>query len=104
MQVVEVGFTQDTRFEEKMLEKQAQHAGLVQLLRDAGWTVQYHVILIGVAGSVYKPGLQALRDMGMADRDARRLLTELHMHAVTSLRDILLVRRTVERAQRAGVG
>lgn len=51
VQVVEVGFTQDTRFVEKMEEKQAQHVDLVRLLQQAGWTVSYHVSLVGVAGT-----------------------------------------------------
>ena len=88
VQVVEVGFTQDTRFAEKMAEKQAQHAELVRLLQQAGWPVSYHVILVGVAGTVYKSGSRALRELGMGDKDARALLrncTCMHWSACTTL-------------------
>ena len=104
VQVVEVGFTQDTRFAEKMAEKQAQHAELVRLLQQAGWTVSYHVILVGVAGTVYKSGSRALRELGMGDKDARALLRELHLHALECLYNIVLARRQLERNIRTGVG
>ena len=64
--------------------------------------MSYHVILVGVAGTVYKSGLKALRELGMGGKDARALLRELHLHALECLHNIVLARRQLERNIRTG--
>ena len=104
IQIVEVGYTSDTRWKEKLAEKQVQHERLRAQLADAGWDVdpEEHVILLGTAGTVYRQSLRALEAVGLQRNDAKALLRKLHIMAITTLRDIVATRRRLER--RTGVG
>lgn len=105
VQVVEVGYTSDTRWLEKVQEKKAQHARLVAALTVAGWTVESHVILVGHYGTVYKSGRAALLELGLSKADASSLLEELSVQAVVAAHEIGMARRRLERTRgRDGVG
>ena len=105
LQLVEVGFTSDTRWQDKMQEKRGQHEALVAALRAAGWTVNAHVVLVGHCGTVYKTGLTALQDMGVSKQNASALLEDLSIHAVVAAHEIGMARRRLERISgRVGVG
>ena len=105
LQLVEVGFTSDTRWQDKMLEKRRQHEALVALLRAVGWTVDMHVILVRHCGTVYKPGLAALKDLGLSKQCASALLEDPSVHAVVAAHEIGMARRRLERTSgRVGVG
>jgi len=46
--------------------------------------VQLHVILLGMAGSVYtEHTLGPLRELGVSQQQTRRLVNKLHRHAAT---------------------
>ena len=105
--IVEVGYTSDTQWQEKLRQKEGQHAELTAALREAGWTAECLVILLGRTGTVYKRDLAALHSMGIGKAAARTLLTKLSAHAVLAAHDIGMTRRRLERtpaASRAGVG
>ena len=105
VQIVEVGFTPDTRWQDKMEDKRKQHAELVDALNAAGWTVELHVVLIGHCGTVYKSGLAALEKMELSKSDASSLLADLSLHAVVAAHEIGMARRRLERMSgRTGVG
>lgn len=107
IQVIEVGYCDDTRWREKLAEKRSQHAELRRLLALAGWQVDENefIILLGTAGTVYKQSLTALQNLGMPTGEARQLLRELHMHAVLALQKIVATRRRLEHEEcKAGVG
>ena len=53
IQIVEVGYSSDTRWETKLEEKELQHAQLVYLLREAGWKIaEPRILLFGVGGTM----------------------------------------------------
>ena len=104
--LVEVGYTSDTRWQEKLEQKEAQHTKLITALRAAKWEVVCQVILLGRTGIVYKRDLAALEHMGVNKAAARTLLTKLSVDTVLAAHDIGMARR-LERsptAPRAGVG
>jgi hypothetical protein len=105
VQVVEVGYTSDTRWQQKLLAKREQHAHMIAEMRAAGWRVELHVVLVGRAGTVYKTGLRAALTLGMTAMAAKTLLTQLSIQAIGAMHDIACARRRLERRpQRAGVG
>lgn len=107
IQVIEVGFTADAFWEDKLKEKIAQHSELLAMLQQAGWKTdeQVHVILVGTAGTVYKCSMRCLQQLGLTTTDAKALQRELHIHAVHCLRDIIAARRQLESGtERSGVG
>ena len=55
IEIVEVGYCSDTRWEAKLEEKKLQHAQLVHLLREAGWKVaEPRILLFGVGGTIFQ--------------------------------------------------
>jgi hypothetical protein len=70
--IVEVGYTSDTRWKEKLAEKQVQHERLRAQLAAAGWDVdpEEHVILLGTAGTLYRQSLRALQGVGQQRNEA----------------------------------
>ena len=120
VQIIEVGYTSDTRWRERMAGKRSQHWGtgglseeertcLADALRREGWRVAEEpcIILIGTCGTVYGSGLRALERLGVTTEGSRRLLRRLHLEAVTALRDIIAARRQLDSSrsvERAGVG
>ncbi len=57
IQIVEGGYCPDTRYEEKLQEKEAQHAALEAALRDYGHNVTTLPIIIGQSGYNVAPHL-----------------------------------------------
>jgi hypothetical protein len=105
IQIVEVGYTADTKWQEKRDAKKEQHKMLVTALRQAGWTVETYIILVGRTGTVYKFCKAALEQLGTTRQAACALLVKLSVQAVLAAHNIGMARRRLERGQgRAGVG
>lgn len=107
VQVVEVGYCSDTRWRAKVLEKQEQHAALLQALKEAGWNVDEtaYVVVLGACGTVYLSGLQALEKLGLSRKQGTALLQELSGQAIMAMHNMSLARRRLERGiLRGGVG
>jgi ribonuclease HI len=109
MQIIEVGYAPDTRWRDTLAKKQAQHSQLKAALEMAGWTVEEHVVILGRAGTCYNHTLNTLQQLGMHKEAAVTLMTSLHMHSATKLREIVLARRKLENSHprpntRKGVG
>jgi hypothetical protein len=102
--VIEVGYTANTRYLEKVKEKQQQHEQLCQALRAAGWNVQYtadHQVILGTGGDVYKPTVSLLNSLGVTDTaKCDSSLCKLSAWAVDKGRDIITNRRTWEATHR----
>ena len=107
IQLIEVGYCSDTRWQDKLQEKQTQHTELCkelrQALEQAGFVVEEHIIVLGTAGTVYKHDLKALKALGLTAKHASDLLTKLHIHAINKLQDVVISRRHLEHS-RIGVG
>jgi hypothetical protein len=101
--VIEVGYTANTRYLEKVQEKQLQHAQLCQALREAGWNVRYtadHQVILGTGGDVYKPTVSLLSTLGVTDTDrCDKTLGKLSAWAVDKGQHIITTRRQLEALQ-----
>ncbi|MFM7267653.1 MAG: hypothetical protein ACKOZT_03565, partial [Cyanobium sp.] len=97
--IIEVGYGPDTRWRETLAKKQDQHAKLTEALEAAGWEVEVHLIILGRAGTCYTHSLNTMADLGLTKEQATKLLSKLHLHTVTKLREIVIARRRLERHQ-----
>ena len=103
--IIEVGYGADTNHTGKQHEKAQQHQRLAEELRSAGWRVEYTphtAISLGFAGTIRKDLLPLLTDLGVSHHHARKCCDALHDHAVSSLNNIVLARRRLERGQPLG--
>ena len=96
--IVEVGYTADRLHPEKFAEKTDQHKVLAEHLRAAGWTVQYHVVTLGVSGTVCSSLHTTLvKHLGVEACAAKACMQWLHKQAVHKLQSIVRTRRELER-------
>ena len=96
--IVELSYCSDNYPSDRFHTKQLQHAALVAALRAAGWCVEFRILLLGTAGTVFHPLLDFLdTDMGVPRALAHRCLNRLHLHAVNSCYSIICDRRSLER-------
>ena len=63
--IVEGGYCSDTRCEQKLEEKEAQHTALEVALKEYGYDVTLLPIILGVSGSIYKTTKHALGQLGI---------------------------------------
>ncbi len=94
--IVEGGYCADTRYAEKMAEKNEQHEKLVDVLKMYGYDVLLRPMPLGYAGTIYNCNLSMLQDLGQQRTVAKGVLKKLHMHAITSLHNIIKERRYLE--------
>ena len=94
--IVEGGYCSDTRYEEKLEEKEAQHTALEVALKEYGYDVTVLPIILGVSGSIYKTTKHALGQLGIEHGPANKLMRKLHEHAIITLGKIVRSRRALE--------
>ena len=92
---MEGGYCPDTRYEEKLQEKGAQHKALEEALKDHGYNVSTMPIIIGQSGSQYHTTSDALAKIGIEHGHASKVM--LHEHSVLTFHKILTSRRVLER-------
>jgi hypothetical protein len=103
--IVEVGYTVDTRYEEKYQRKSLQHAALVAKLRNNGWDVRQHVILLGSGGAVFRTAVNSLQNLGIRGDDLDKCISKLLVHTANAAQSIVTARRRLEGGVlRTGVG
>ena len=94
--IVEGGYCTDTRYMDKLLRKELQHKQLQESLKQRGFEVILLPIVLGVTGTIYKTNIAALSALGIEQDKAKKLLKELHLHAVISHHTIIKLRRKLE--------
>ena len=97
--IIEIKYCRDTDPAPQTQAAIAQHAPLVQAIRQYDPTADTRVVPIplGVAGYVYKTTTYAMqRHLGLPRTQARTLARRLHIHAVKSLTSIIGYRRQRE--------
>ena len=94
--IVEGGYCADTRYVEKMAEKNEQHEKLVDMLKMYGYDVHLRPMPLGYAGTIYNCNLSMLQDLGLQRTVAKGVLKKLHMHAITSLHNMIKERRYLQ--------
>ena len=97
IKIVEGGYCSDTRYEEKLQEKGAQHKALEEALKDYGYNVTTLPIIIGQSGSQYHTTSDALAKIGVEHRLGSKVMSKLHEHSVLTFQKILTSRRVLER-------
>ena len=91
------GYCADTRYVEKMAEKTNNMKGnMVDMLKMYGYDVHLRPMPLGYAGTIYNCNLSTLQDLGLQRPVAKGVLKKLHMHAITSLHNIIKGRRYLE--------
>jgi hypothetical protein len=92
-----VGYTADRLHPEKFAEK-TEHQILAEHLKAAGWNVQYHVVTLGISGTICS-GLQTtlVKHRGVEACAAKTCMQWLHKEAVHSVQAIVRARRELER-------
>ncbi len=87
----------DTRYEEKLQGKEAQHKALEEALKDYGHNVTTLPIIIGQYGSQYHTTSDALAKIGIEHGPANKVMSKLHEHFVLTFHKLLTSRRVLER-------
>ena len=100
--IVEGGYCSDTRYTDKLQEKEAQHQALQAALQEYGYNVTTLPIILGVSGSHYHTTTDALKQIGIEHTQADSLMLKLHEHAVTTLHTIVMSRRVLQRGSQHG--
>lgn len=104
VRIVEVKYCNDTDRSRQESRAAQQHARLVELLEQAGQSVEQHTILLGVGGTIYKDTLLHLKALGVDKDRAVKLLEKLSAYAVTQMRNIVHTRRGLETAKLKSTG
>ena len=86
----------DTRYVEKLHEKQQQHQGLEASLRAYGYDVSVLPIVLGFYGTISISAVKVAHTLGIERKGAIKLLLALHMHAITTLHAAVRLRRKLE--------
>ena len=94
--IVEGGYCADTRYEEKLQDKEAQHQELHAALTDVGYNVATLPIILGFSGSNYHATTDALAQLGIEHKQAEKVMLKVHEHAKISLQSIIMSRRALE--------
>jgi len=94
--IIEVGYASNTRYHDKVMEKRIQHTLLIKALEDDGWSVHYHVVVLGTGGFVFTDTLTTLDTLMVPHAPKQTALLALHRLAVTKAHEILVCRRQLE--------
>ena len=82
--IVEGGYCADTRYIEKMAEKNERHETLVDMLKMYGYDVHLRPMPLGYAGTICNCNLSMLQDLGLQRTVAKGVLKKLHIYATQS--------------------
>jgi len=102
--IVELGYTLEPLYSDRLTEKRQQHLYLITLLRTAGWNIAFnladldyvHFVILGTAGTIFCNAHSTLVSLGIFPSQVRSVLSSLHTHAVQSAFSIITLRRRLE--------
>ncbi|KAL3155506.1 hypothetical protein ABBQ38_15503 [Trebouxia sp. C0009 RCD-2024] len=94
--IAEGGYCTDTRYSDKYRRKETQHEHLQTLLQARGFEVILLPIILGFTGAIYKTTMSALSALGIEKAQAKKLLYDLHAHAIQTHHTIIKLRRKLE--------
>ena len=102
LQILELGYCNDWKWEEKVEEKAQAYRALVAHMTRMKWRVEYKQVAVGVRGCVFDHLHDVLKWMGMKEPTARkRLARTLALHGARTAAHIM---RTYERIRRTPAG
>ena len=94
--IVEGGYCTDTRYSDKYRRKEIQHEHLKTLLQARGFEVILLPIILGFTRAIYNTTVSALPALGIENTQAKKLLYDLHAHAVQTHHTTIKLRRKLE--------
>ena len=94
--IVEVGYTSEGRFIEKLAEKDQQHQQLKDLLEAQGFQVKVIPVILGSTGGICTISTEGLEQMGIDRTRRERLNRKLHHDAITWMHAIVKKRRMLD--------
>ena len=94
--IVEGGYCSDTRYLEKVRQKELQHSALESSLRSYGYDVTVLAYIFGFYGSTYTSNLKTLKTLGIEHAAANKLSRKTHEHSVTCAHNLNKTRRFLE--------
>ena len=100
--IVELGYCNDTRYLEKLQQKETQHLALETALRTHGYKVTTLTYILGYYGSTFKSNLETLKVLGIENAAADKLCRKVHEHSVICAHNIVKSRRFLENSAPTG--
>ena len=94
--IVEVGYCSDTRYLEKIQQKEEQHSALETALRSYGYEVAILTYILGLYGSLYHSNKKTMKAIGIEHAAADRLSSKTHVHSVNCAHNLNKARRFLE--------
>lgn len=94
--IVEGGYCTDTRYSDKFRRKETQHEHLQTLLQARGFEVILLPVILGFTGAIYKTTVSAVAALCIERAQAKKLLYDLHAHAIQTHHTIIKLRRKLE--------
>jgi hypothetical protein len=94
--LMELGYSSDTRYMDKVTEKKEQHAELCKLLAAEGYGVVLLPIVLGSAGTLFECLDGATKEMEIPNARKKKLYSKLHLHSIHSLQNLVSQRRYLE--------
>ena len=94
--IMEAGYCNDTRYLEKLRDKEIRHSALESALKTIGYDVTVLTYILGFSGSTYLSNLNTLKALGIEQGAADKLCRETHEHTVTCAHNLNKTRRFLE--------
>jgi len=100
---IELGYSSDTRYLDKVKEKIEQHDLLCKLLTHKGYEVIILPIVLGSAGSLFQCLERATKELDILSTQKDKLYSKLHLHSIHTLHKLVQLRRSLERSTEARI-
>ena len=101
--LVEIGITRDTRYQDTLKDKGAQHDRTEQVIHGAGWTTKRHTLVFGRTGTVYINTNSTLKHIGIDTGTADKLIKHIQTHLSNRLLATYKTRRHLEYTKAASL-
>ena len=98
--IVEIGYCNDTKYLEKLQQKEEQHSALKAALKNYGYEVEVLTYILGFYGSTYKSNQTTLKTLGIEHAAANKISRKVHEHSIICAHHIHKARRFLESSQR----
>ena len=100
--ILEVGYTSETRYTDKVLEKTQQHAQLRSLLESEGFEGVIQSVILGTSGGIFLSQGQILDELGVEKSRRDKLNRKLHLHSIHTMHSLIQLRRQKEAKMQKG--
>ena len=96
--IVEVGYSSELRYKEKLQVKLDQHKQLVQAMENAGYQCKVLPVVLGTTmGGVFKNKVSCMTKAGVSYERSTAILRQLSTHAIGYMQTIIDLRRRLEK-------